>query len=204
VIVVDSTSEMPNDLLQIARSASATVRVFLNKADLLEAGQADAMLARMTSQVRAVLPDARIARTSIVDGSALREVSLAIEELLPKREALKAAMNQFAASLDLGKCFLVDLQSRTVLLGSGEEPIDRDVFALAQDGVEMFVGIAGMMDAKNSQSLASAELQNGTFLHFFWSAFDVLLVGIADHRVPPATAKNNVYALLQTIKRALE
>jgi hypothetical protein len=209
IVIVDSTSDLPTDLLQIASVASSApggppVRVFLNKTDLLEQAQAESVLVSLTEQVTSQLPNVRIVRTSIVDGSALREVSICIEGLLPKCAELREVMNRFATSLELQRCVLVDLQSRVVLLGSGEDPIDQEMFAIAQDGVEMFVGIAAMMDAKNSQSIASAELQNGTFLHFFWSAFDVLLVGIASHRIPTATAKNNVSALLQAIKRALE
>jgi hypothetical protein len=68
----------------------------------------------------------------------------------------------------------------------------------------MFVGLATMLDARGAQSAASVEFKDGTFFHFFWSTYDVLLAGIATHRAPPATAKNNVTALLGSIKRVLQ
>jgi hypothetical protein len=59
-----------------------------------------------------------------------------------------------------------------------------------------------MIDVKNSQSFESAEFESGTFPHFSWSVSDEILVEIADHRVPLATATNQVSALLQTLNRA--
>jgi hypothetical protein len=212
IVVIDATKDHQTclPLLEPLRQVHASLRinpavhVFLNKVDLVEQPRAADVVAIHRSLVASVIPDAEVWQTSITDGSALFRVSKCIEDLLPKSDELKAAMEQFSSSLDLTNSFLVDLQSRVFLLSSGIDPLDPDAFSICQDGIEMFVGIATMMDARNSPALASVRLKDGTFLHFFWSAFDVILAGIAAHRLPAATAKNNAYALLHTIKRALE
>lgn len=74
---------------------------------------------------------------------------------------------------------------------------------LYKDGVEMFVNLTNVMDSKSAQPISSVELKYGTFIHFFWSAYDVILVGISDKRIPSATSKNNVIALLNSIRNIL-
>jgi hypothetical protein len=209
IVVVDATKDSLDcrplfDPLQPIRESlpvRPAVHVLLNKVDLMDQPQAAAAVASHRSLVGSVVPDAQIWPTSSTDGSALFRVSCCIEAMLPKSEQLKAAMQQFSTSLDLDASFLVDLQSRVFLLSAATDP---EAFAICQDGVELFVAIATMMDAKNSQAMASVRLNDGTFLHFFWSTFDVLIAGKAAHRVPAATAKNNASALLHTIKRALQ
>jgi hypothetical protein len=212
IVVIDATKDHQTclQLLEPLRAICESLRikpavhVFLNRVDLMEQPQAADVVSAHRSLVASLLPDAEVWQTSITDGSALFRVSQCIESLLPKSDELKRALELFSSSLDLTKSFLVDLQSRVFLLSSGVDPLDPDTFSICQDGTEMFVGVATMMDARNSQAVASVRLKDGTFLHFFWSTFDVILAGIATHRVPAATAKNNAYALLHTIKRALE
>ena len=210
IVVVDCTSELPIELiLSIANIRESLVpqpevHVFLHKVDLLDGLNADSTLSSLTEKILDYISDAHIHHTSINDGTSLLEVSLCIEHILPKIRELKAAMQQFSRSLELSNAFLVDLQSRAFLLSSGDSKVDEDQFLMCQDGVEMFVGIATMMEAKSAQPTASVELKDGTFLHFFWSTYDVILVGISDHRTPTATSKNNVIAFLHTIRKILK
>ncbi|OHS98519.1 hypothetical protein TRFO_35050 [Tritrichomonas foetus] len=209
ILIIDSTAEAPMELILSINNIKESlvpqpdVHVFLHKTDLLDAFNAENTLSSLKENVLEYIPDAKIHHTSINNGTALFEVSQCIERIIPKRKELKAAMLQFSRSLELSNAFLVDLQSRSFLLSSGDSRIDGDQFLMVQDGVEMFVGIATMMDAKSAQPIMSVELKDGTFLHFFWSTYDVILAGISDHRSPPATAKNNVLALLHSIKKIL-
>lgn len=210
VVVIDSTSDLPIELLSSINevkngmSLSPEVHIFLNKTDLLDQDQADGILNTLKTRIKEHINSSFVHYTSTSNGTALLAVSQLIESLLPKQKELRNAMRQFATSLELTDAFLVDLQSKTFLLSSGVAPLDPELFTICQDGIDMFVGIATMMDARSAQSVASVELKDGTFMHFFWSTYDVILVGISDHHTPSATAKNNVLALLHSIKRTLK
>jgi hypothetical protein len=209
IVIIDVNSDLPLELLQTVNDVRRTldpvpqIRVFLNKIDMVDPSRSAELLGALDSQISRLIEDAPILHTSINDGSSLLQVSLCISELLPKSGELKQAMADFTRSLDLSHSFLVDLQSRACLMSAGSEPLDADTFLVCQDGIEMFVGLATMMDARTAQSAASVELTDGSFFHFFWSTYDVILAGVAEHRAPSATAKNNVIALLSSIKKVL-
>jgi signal recognition particle receptor subunit beta len=209
IVVIDATSELPEELLlnvgEIRDSLNPPpeIHVFLNKVDLLDSVRSESILSSLKKCIREKINGSVLDETSINNGTALYQVGLCIGSLLPRKTELKDLLNQFVKSLGLSHSFLIDLQSRVVFLESDVEPVDIESFLITQDGVEMFVGISTMMDARSAQAVASVELKDGRFFHFFWSAYDVILAGIADHRVPSATAKNNVIALLHSIKRVL-
>ncbi|KAH0786211.1 Ras-related GTP-binding protein D [Histomonas meleagridis] len=210
VLVLDCTDELPIDLIMSVNnirdsiSPSLEVHVFLNKVDLLDPQNGESILSNITSQISSELPNSIIHNASITDGSALLHISRFVESLIPKKELLMKEMNNFIHSLGLSHAFLVDLQSRIFFLGFDEALIDLEQFAAAHDAVDMFVGTAAAMEARNSQPTASVQLKDGTFVHFFWSTYDVILVGISSHRIPIATAKNNVLVLLHSIKKIMK
>lgn len=213
VCVIDVTKELPMELLMSLNnikeslSPSPQFHVYLHKADLLDQQSINTIIPSIENEIQRALPNSLIHQTSTINGSALLQVSLCIESLLPKLKELKKAMTQFAKSLELTKAYLVDLQSRTFFLSSGNresQGIDTENFLLCQDAIEMFVGVATMVDARSQQSVASVELKDGTFFHLFWSTYDILLVGLSGGRIPTATAKNNAIALLHTIRRLLK
>ena len=216
IVVVDSTNEIPAELLlsvnaiRESMSPPPEIHVFLNKTDMIddrsESGEngRERVLAGLKARVLELIEGCDVHYTSMSNGTALLEVSLRIESLLPKQKELKDAMKLFAESLQLSGAFLVDFQSRMIMLSSSRTPLTPEMFQTCQDGLEMFGGIVKMMDSRRDQSTATVELKDGTFLHFFWSTYDVILVGISSNRIPSATAKNNVLALLHTIKRILK
>ena len=192
-------------------TGTATVTsITLNKTDMIDDRSEDGengrerVLAGLKARVLELIEGCDVHYTSISNGTALLEVSLRIESLLPKQKELKDAMKLFAQSLQLSGAFLVDFQSRMIMLSSSRTPLTPEMFQTCQDGLEMFGGIVKMMDSRRDQSTATVELKDGTFLHFFWSTYDVILVGISSSRIPSATAKNNVLALLHSIKRILK
>lgn len=180
------------------------IHIFLNKTDILNSYTSENVLSSQSQQIQNILPDSKIHRTSINNGTALFEISLCIESIIPKQKEIKEAMQQFASSLELSNIFLIDLQSSAFMLSSGDSRITPEQFLMCQDGVKMFVNLANIMDSRSAQPIASVELKDGTFLHFFWSTYDVILVGISDKRVPSATSKNNVIALLHSIRNILK
>lgn len=212
VLIMDCTAEPPIELMlsinNIRESllSNPEVHVFLNKTDLLDPYSSENILNSLKEKVQEYIdiPDSNVHGTSINNGTSLFEISLCIESILPKKKELKSAMAQFARSLELSNVFLVDLQSSAFILSSGDSTISTSQFLMCKDGVEMFVGLATIMDARSAQPIASIELKDGTFLHFFWSAYNVILVGISDKRTPSATSKNNVIALLHSIRRILK
>lgn len=216
IVVIDATNEVPVELLlsvsaiQESMSPAPEIHVFLNKVDMIgdrtEEGETsrEQILSALKDRVRELVGPCSIHYTSINNGTALLEVSLRIESLLPKQKELKDAMRQFAESLQLSNAFLVDFQSRMILLSSSNAPVSPEMFQTCQDGLEMFAGIVKMMDSRRDQPAASVELKDGTFLHFFWLTYDVILVAVSSSRIPSATAKNNVLALLHTIKGILK
>jgi hypothetical protein len=202
ISTVDCTSDLPEDfLLKIAEIRHSVtpvpeIHVFVTKTELIDRSEYESGI---KERIRTKIPNVIIHDTTLNDGSALYHVGQCIESLIVPITDLRDSINNFARSLGLSHAFLVDLQSRAFFLSSDIESMDIDSFAIAQDGVEMFVGIATMMDARSAQACASVELKDGRFFHFFWSAYDVILAGIGEHNVPTATAKNNVIDLLYSI-----
>lgn len=209
ILIIDCTKELPTDLVLSVKTIreqldpEPTIYVFLNKSDLLDSYTSENVLSSQSQQIKDIIPDSIIRSTSINNGTALFEISLCIESILPKNVELKATMKQFALSLELSNVFLIDLQSSAFMISSSDSTISSDQFLMCKDGVEMFVNLTNVMDSKGAQPIASVELKDGTFIHFFWSTYDVILVGISDKRVPSATSKNNVIALLNSIRSIL-
>lgn len=209
ILIIDCTKELPTDLVLSVKTIreqldpEPTIYVFLNKSDLLDSYTSENVLSSQSQQIKDIIPDSIIRSTSINNGTALFEISLCIESILPKNAELKDSMKQFALSLELSNVFLIDLQSSAFMISSSDSTISADQFLMCKDGVEMFVNLTNVMDSKGAQPIASVELKDGTFIHFFWSTYDVILVGISDKRVPSATSKNNVIALLNSIRSIL-
>ena len=208
IIIIDITAELPRQLLRSINdireslTSQPEIHVFLHKIDLIEADNLPNRIQEYKTEISHFIQNVTYHKTSMIYNTALLEVSLCIESILPKLNELKISMGQFANSLDIPQAYLVDLQSTTLFLGFGT--IDPETFSLVQDGVEMFVGVTTMMDSRNAQATMSVELSNGRFFHFFWPTYDVILVAISDQRIPPATSKNNVIALLHKIRNSLK
>lgn len=209
ILIIDCTKELPIDLISSVNSTreqldpKPAIHVFLNKTDLLDSYTSRNILSSHSQKILDIISDAIFHSTSINDGTALLEISLCIESILPKKDELRATMEQFQKSLELSNVFLIDLQSSAFMISSGESAIKPNQFLMCKDGVEMFVNLTNVMDSKSAQPISSVELKYGTFIHFFWSAYDVILVGISDKRIPSATSKNNVIALLNSIRNIL-
>ena len=211
VYVVDVNKEINSEYansIQFIRNSmlkTPSVHVFLNKKDLLSSShtldQTQSRVHESKAALKSIFKNPTFYETSISDGTSLVALSSVLESVIEVNQQMHEAMDQFARSLELTSAFLVDLQTKSVFVSGGENS-DPETYRLIQNGTEMFVSLATMMDAKTAQSVCTIEL-GGRFFHFFWSAFDVILVGVSKSRIPVATAKNNAMVLLHILKKML-
>ena len=178
---------------------------FLHKKDILLSEHPDDVCTKkindFSQTLKNIFKNPVIHETSLTDGSSLVALSKVFESVIIQSQQMHDAMDQFARSLELSSCFLVDLQTRAIFLTGGDKP-DPETYSLCQSGTEMFVSLATMMDAKTAQSVSTIELGDN-FYNFFWSAFDVILVAVSKKKLPIATSKNNVMVLLNTLRKIL-
>jgi len=209
IMIIDITKAIPIDVIQCVQgllesvSPAPVLSVFLHKIDLVDPENVNNVIQLYKTNIMKDLPEAQFFTTSTLDGSSIFAVSNCIESVLPKKVQLKEAMDTFSRSLELSSVFLIDCMTKTMFLSGGTYP-NRELLSLCQDGVEMFISITSMMDARGSQTITSIELSDNLFYHYFWSAYDIILAGISEHKLPIATAKNNTTALLHTIKKFLK
>ena len=212
VYIIDLTKELNSQAaneIQFIRNSllkQPFLHVFLHKKDILLAENTeeycDQKIKDCKQTFQNIFKNPIFHETSLTDGSTLIALSKVMESVIPQNKQMHDAMDQFAKSLELSNCFLVDLQTRSVFLSGGEEP-EPETLSLCQSGTEMFVSLATMMDAKTAQSVSTIELGE-QFYTFFWSAFDVILVAVSNKKLPIATSKNNVMVLLNILKKILD
>ncbi|EAY12154.1 hypothetical protein TVAG_003600 [Trichomonas vaginalis G3] len=207
VYVIDANKPVDTDAanaIQFIRNSlidKVSVHVLFNQSDLL-GSNLDTVIQNQTTLLKPIFNDAVFHTTSLMDGSTVRAIVEILQSSIPQSSKMVESMDRFAKSLELKNCFLIDLQTKLPFLTGGDQ-LSLETYVMVQHATEMFVSMASMMDAKSAQSTMSIEM-DGVHYHLFWSTFDVILVGVSDKHIPTATSKNNVLALLNTLRRILQ
>lgn len=198
---VDTESANSIQFIRNSMLEKSTVHVLINKVDLLD-DNSNVTIQKIKDLLNPIFRDATFHCASLMHGSTINAIAQILQSVVINNSKMIESMNRFARSLELKNVFLIDLQTKLPFLIGGDEATT-ETYVMIQHATEMFVSMATMMDAKSAQSTMSVEIGN-VYYHLFWSAFDVILVGISDKHIPTATSKNNVLALLNTLRRILQ